>query len=261
MILQFGGDAIQQPAEVLFGGKWEIDDVDFLVEFRRDLEHRAHQQNGLVAVLEMERDVLQFPHHREVVPGEEGMEIFEQEDGGFDLFDHLVQRDQRILGGCAPIFLGLDRSAGRDDSGAVSPLVDFLLSFGGDLEDDALNPGFLPGGDVENRVACPNQGFDLPGKIHRCRSPFQAGFSWPGATATRSRISSAQGFSCLRMTAITGVRLCTNTLPSGRIKISVCSRMVCDDGGSASAPGVASKGSTGVGIGRQWFAPGGILRS
>ena len=84
---------------------------------------------------------------------EKRMEILENENGRLDLFDHLVQRGQRVLGGGVAMFLGLNRGAGGNDAGAATPFENFLLARFGDLHDQVLHAHLFARDDVENRIA------------------------------------------------------------------------------------------------------------
>ena len=94
------------------------------------------------------------------------MEVFEDEDGGLDLFDDLVQRGQGVFGRGVAVLLGLDGSADGDDAGAVAPLEGFLLALLGDLLHHVLHPHLLARNDVEDRIARPDEGFEFGLEVH-----------------------------------------------------------------------------------------------
>jgi len=95
------------------------------------------------------------------------MKILEQKNRRLDLFDHLVQRRERVLGGGVAVFLRLDGSAGRDDAVAVGPLEHLFLPFGGDFHQQVLHTHFLVRDDVENGITGADEGFDFSLKVHR----------------------------------------------------------------------------------------------
>ena len=94
------------------------------------------------------------------------MKILEQKNRRLDLFDDLVQRRQRILGGGVAAFLRLNGRAGGHDAVAERPLENFFLPLGGDFNDEILHAHFLAGDDVEDRVARADERFDFSLKIH-----------------------------------------------------------------------------------------------
>jgi hypothetical protein len=159
-------DFIEQGGKVVFGRLREIDDGDLLVELGRDLHHRRNQDDGLETVLEMEGDVLEPPDNCEVIAGQERVEVLEQKDGRLDLLDDEVQGGERVFGGRVAALLGLDGSAGRDDAAAIGPFEHFFLPFGGNLDQDVLDPHFLAGNEVKDRVTGADQGLDFRGEVH-----------------------------------------------------------------------------------------------
>jgi hypothetical protein len=72
----------------------------------------------------VQRDVLELPDDGEIVLGEERMEILEDKNGRLDLFDDLVERRERVLGGGIAVFLRLDGRAGGDDAVAEGEALD-----------------------------------------------------------------------------------------------------------------------------------------
>ena len=116
----------------------------------------------------MQRDFLELADNGEIVAGEERVKIFEDEQGRLDLLDHLVQRGERVLGGGAAVFLGLDGSAGGDDAGAAAPFVDFFLPPARNLHRQILHAHLLARDDVQNRITGADQGFEFGLEIHCC---------------------------------------------------------------------------------------------
>src|SRR5512138_674300 len=114
----------------------------------------------------MQSNVFEPPDDREIIPREERVQILEEEEGGLDLFDDQIQRRQRLAGGRVPAFLGLDRSAGRHQAGAVGPLEHPFLSPGSELLDHFLDAHLLARDDVKNGVPCVYQRFDLALETH-----------------------------------------------------------------------------------------------
>ena len=161
-----GDDLVQQPAQVVAGRQGEIQDGDLLFQFSRNHHHRRDDQDGLETVLQVQRDFLELADHGEIVAAEERMKILEDEQCRLDLLDHLVQRGERILGGGAAVFLGLDRSAGGDDAGAAAPLVDFFMPPPRDLHRQILHAHLLARDDVQNRITRADQGFEFGLEVH-----------------------------------------------------------------------------------------------
>jgi len=130
------------------------------------LVERRNQDDGFEAVFQVQRDVFEFPDDREIALGQERVEILENEDGRLHLLNHLIQGCERFLGDGIPVFLRLDGGAGGHDAGAVSPFINFLLPFPGDLNDHVLHAHFFARNDIEDRVARSDQGFEFSCKVH-----------------------------------------------------------------------------------------------
>ena len=114
----------------------------------------------------MERNFLELADDGEIAAGEEGVEIFEDEQGRLDLLDDHVQGVERVARGGVALFLGLDGSARGHQAGAAAPLEDLLLPFAADFENEVLDAQLLAGDDIENRVARADEGLELGLEVH-----------------------------------------------------------------------------------------------
>lgn len=96
------------------------------------------------------------------------MEIFEEENGGINLLNHLIERGEGVTGLRIKIFLELDGGIGgpsRDESGGAAPFVKGFLAAFGDGREDLLNALFLGGDDVDNGIAGADESFEFLGEI------------------------------------------------------------------------------------------------
>ncbi len=128
---------------------------------------------------------------------DEGVEVLEQEDGGIDVIHDPIQGDggvacSRILApvGCAGV-------RERDEPGAGRPLEHLLVSLGGDVCDPGIEAIFLPGDDVEDRVASTDQSFEFIPCVHGLGVRFNGdsgGSSrwWPWGRSALTLFSSEQ---------------------------------------------------------------------
>ena len=91
----------------------------------------------------VESNFFEFPNDGKVTACEKGMKIFKDENGGFHLFDDLVQRCQRVTGRRAAGFLRLDGCACRNYPGAVTPFENFFLTFCGRCPSQPFAHAFL----------------------------------------------------------------------------------------------------------------------
>jgi hypothetical protein len=64
------------------------------------------------------------------------------------------------------MFLGLDGTSGRNDSGAATPLENSLLPFLSYFNSQLLHSGFFTGNDVKDWIASADQGFNVMLEIH-----------------------------------------------------------------------------------------------
>ncbi len=199
-------DEVELVAEVVLGGEGEVEDGDFLFQFGGDFEQGRDEEDGLVGVLEVEGDFLESADDGEVVSAEEGVEILEDEDGGFDEVDDLVEGVEGVLAGGVAGFLGLDGGTGGDDAGAVAPLEDLLLAFSGDIADEGEHAGLLAGDQVEDGVAGADEGFQFGGEAHGLGHGEEDGDGGVWRPA-RAAMEGSAGLRVARMAASSGERL------------------------------------------------------
>ncbi len=84
--------------ELLRSGQAKVDDADLFLQFRRNFEHRAEDDHGLVAGLQADGHLAQPPHDLWVL--EEGMEIAQHPQARlFVLQDGAQQKQGIALGG------------------------------------------------------------------------------------------------------------------------------------------------------------------
>jgi hypothetical protein len=93
----------------------------------------------------MEGCVFEPANHGMIVPRQKWMKVFEQKNGGFDLFDHQIQGGQRVFGGGVSAVARLDRNARRDYARAARPLEELFLPPGGDFHQESLRAHLLAG--------------------------------------------------------------------------------------------------------------------
>ena len=114
----------------------------------------------------MNGDLLQFANHGKIVLGQKRMEVLEDEDGGFNLFDDLIQGYQRVFGGWITVFLTLQGGSRRYNTRAVAPLEGLFIPPFCYRGDDVLNPHFLTAANVKNRVTRSDQNFYFFSELH-----------------------------------------------------------------------------------------------
>ena len=165
------------------------------------------------------------------------MKIFENENSRVHLVDDLVQRDQRILGRRIAVLLRLDRRASGNDARAVAPLENLLLPPLRDGNHQLLDSSLFRRHDIKDRITGANQCLQLLGEVHGMSGlggSLMVVSPLPGRAL--ELIRSSAGFNSLNRAANAGVRLCTRTVPSGRISNSLVEGVLSETGNGFGTP-------------------------
>ena len=152
-------DAVEELTEVLGAGEAEFEDRDVLGQFRRDVHLGGDDDDRLVRVTHMMRDIAQFADHRQVAAfsRRERMKILEQIDRRFDLIDHGIECRDRIGRAVAASFGSSRLGAGSDQPLRDRPHEQFLVARLRDLPQAAFDSLLLPTDHVHDRIACANE--------------------------------------------------------------------------------------------------------
>src|SRR5258708_16120049 len=143
-----------------------VEHGDFFLQFNRDFHRGGNQDHGLVAVLEVESDFLELADDREIIASQERVEVFEDEQGGFDLLDDLVEGGDGVAGCRTAILERLNGGAGGYDAGAAAPFECLFLALARDVHHQMLDAHLFTGDDVEDRVASANKRLEFNLQCH-----------------------------------------------------------------------------------------------
>lgn len=154
-------DFIQQDGQFFAPGQRRIHDRDLLLQLGRDLEHRRHQHDGLVAVLQMDRDLLQTADGLRMISAEAGVEILEDEDRRIHLLNGAVQGGHGIGGLRVARLSGLQGHAGGDQAGVAAPFDDRFLATRSNLDQGFRHASLLAREHIQDWIPRPDERFDL----------------------------------------------------------------------------------------------------